>query len=133
MEKNNANKRQNEANGNGSCNTGQKQAKKPGTFTKNDPRINRNGRPKSFDQCRTLAQEIAHAVKENGLSTVETILQRWADSKDFIEANRFLEIAYGKVPDKIETTIDDKRTLHLHWPHERPDLATANGNGNERN
>lgn len=28
-------------------------------FTKNDPRINRNGRPKTFDKLRNLALEIA--------------------------------------------------------------------------
>ncbi len=40
--------------------------KKSGRFTKGDPRINRNGRPKSFDALRALAQEIAHEVENDG-------------------------------------------------------------------
>lgn len=36
--------------------------RKQGTFVKSDPRINRKGRPKSFDGLRALAQEIAHEV-----------------------------------------------------------------------
>ena len=39
-------------------------------FVKGDPRINRKGRPKSFDALRSLAQEIAHEAakksKEQG-------------------------------------------------------------------
>ena len=41
--------------------------RKPGgKFVKGDPRINRNGRPKSFDALRALAQEIAHEVENDG-------------------------------------------------------------------
>ena len=37
-----------------------------GPFRKGDPRINRKGRPKSFDQLRSLAQEIAHEAAKQG-------------------------------------------------------------------
>ena len=90
------------------------------------------GRPKSLDQLRARAQEIAHQLSKSDLTKSDDILQDWADSKDVRKQELFMWYAYGKPPDKIETTIDDKRTLHLHWPHERPDLAT-NGNGNQRN
>jgi len=109
-------------------NTAPKQHKAPGKpFTKNDPRINRNGRPKSFDQCRTLAQQIAHEVvvrSRDGLeiTTAEAILRQWANSPEPMLQNKFMEIAFGKVPDKLETIIDDKRTLTLYYDHERPEV-----------
>jgi len=43
-----------------------------GHFTKGDPRINRNGRPKSFDGLRTLARQIA-------LEFVAAAIRRWVD------------------------------------------------------
>jgi hypothetical protein len=84
-------------------------------FTKGDPRINRNGRPKSFDAARTLAQEIAHEValskdKEpiiidgHKATVTEMILRAWAQSKDPRLQMYFFEIAYGKVPIKAEVT-----------------------------
>ena len=61
-------------------------------FVKGDPRINRKGRPKSFDALRALAQEIAHeeAISDgqpiiiNGkiVTVTEAILRKWAASKD---------------------------------------------------
>jgi hypothetical protein len=81
-------------------------------FAKGDPRINRKGRPKSFDALRSLAKMIADEparapdgsvlIKEGkGISTVEAILRRMATNKDPREHQKFLEIAYGKVPDEL--------------------------------
>ena len=40
----------------------------------------------------------------------------------------FVEIAYGKVPDKLETNpLENKTTLILHYAHERPDLLQSGG------
>ena len=62
-------------------------------FVKGDPRINRKGRPKSFDALRSLAQEIAHEAakqsKEQGggpvvidghvVTVTEAIMRQWFD------------------------------------------------------
>lgn len=92
--------------------------RKPGTFKKNDPRINRNGRPKSFDALRALAQEIAHEKAKAGGNTVvidghsvtvtEAILRQWAQSKNPVLQQRFIEVAFGRVPQAIDITSDGK-------------------------
>ena len=81
-------------------------------FVKGDPRINRKGRPKSFDALRELAQEISHEIAKSGseeivigghkVTVAEAILRGWASSKNPILAKGFLEIAFGKVPDIIQ-------------------------------
>lgn len=83
-------------------------------FKKGDPRINRNGRPKTFDAARELAQAIAHEVAQaNGadvviekhkVTVIEAILRKWASSKDPRLQMAFVEYAYGKPPTKTELT-----------------------------
>lgn len=92
-------------------NTDEKQ-KIPGRFTKGDPRINRNGRPRSFDKLRSLAQEISHEIaKHDGrdliidghkVTVAEAILRRWAQSKDPRLQMKFIEVAFGNAPNKTE-------------------------------
>jgi hypothetical protein len=111
------------SNGNGqSSNTGPKQDKKPGTFTKGDPRINRLGRPKSFDQIRELAQHIAHEeiTDKTGrtLTRADAILRIWSGSKEPSLQKAFMEYAFGKVPDKLEGVTFPQQTLVLHYDHE---------------
>jgi hypothetical protein len=96
-------------------------------FVKGDRRINRNGRPKSFDQFRELAQAIGHekvADKDGKLMTrVEAILRGWTTSKQPVLQLAFIAYCYGKPPEKLETTgLEHKTRLVLHWGHERPDL-----------
>ena len=78
-------------------------------FVKGDPRINRKGRPKSFDALRSLAQEIAHEAAKRGdgqvvvvdghvVTVTEAIMRSWAASKDARLQQKFIEIAYGQVP-----------------------------------
>mgnify|MGYP001616783427 FL=1 len=78
---------------------------KPGTFQKGDKRINRKGRPRSFDGLRELAQQIAHEavmIGDHKFTVTEAILRQWAQSKNPQLQKGFLEIAFGKVPDNME-------------------------------
>ncbi len=75
-------------------------------FTKGDPRINRNGRPRNFSGLRELAQTIANEtalidgqpIEINGqtVTVIEAILRTWASSKNPMLQKAFVEIAYGK-------------------------------------
>ena len=91
-------------------------------FTKGDPRINRNGRPKSFDQLRALAQEIAHEVAKdktghevtvNGkrATVAEMILRQMAT--DPKRQQQFIEVAFGKVPQPVEHTGADGDVIRV--------------------
>jgi hypothetical protein len=75
-------------------------------FKKGDKRINRLGRPKSFDQLRKLAQSIATEVVETKqgekITVVDAIMRTWAKSKDPRLVQAFIAYAYGKPPDIIQ-------------------------------
>lgn len=99
------------------------QNRKPGTFKPGDPRINRKGRPKSFDALRSLAQQIAHetvpgkdgaplVIEGHVVTVAEAILRGWASSKNQNMQKAFVELAFGKVPDSIEATGDIKIAVH---------------------
>jgi len=89
-----------------------------------DSRRNLNGRPKSFNQFRELAQAIAHKTipdkDGNEISVGEAILRTWAKSKEPQLQRAFIEYAFGKVPDKILADgLENKTTLILHYGHEK--------------
>jgi hypothetical protein len=110
-------------------NTGEN--RKPGTFTKNDPRINRKGRPRSFDAWRALAVELVGepALKADdklilikipklldGKPVVDeqgnpVMIDHYATNAEMIarswlkDAKRqqsLIEAAFGKVPDELK-------------------------------
>ncbi len=87
-------------------------------WKKGDPRINRNGRPKSFDAAQELARAIAHEPAQKGsgdqrqpviidghkATNVEVILRLWASSGDFRKQQAFMEYAFGKIPTRNEVS-----------------------------
>jgi hypothetical protein len=94
-------------------------------FAKGDVRINRKGRPLHFDAFRKLAQQISHeeVTLSNGrkMSVIEALLRSRVRSKEPALQIKFLEIAFGKVPDRVETIgLENNPTLILHYAHEMP-------------
>ena len=76
-------------------------------FQKGDARINRKGRPKSFDGLRALTQMILHEkVKSKDgsivMSRLEIILREMAASKDPRQKQWLVEVGFGKVPQKVD-------------------------------
>jgi hypothetical protein len=100
-------------------------------FVKGDVRINRSGRPRGFDEMRKMALRIAceMVTLQNGrrMSVIEALLRSWVCSKEPALQIKFMEIAFGKVPDAETTGLENRPTLILHYAHERPDLLQSGG------
>ena len=73
-------------------------------FAKGDPRINRNGRPKGFDEVRALAIEIANEkiTKASKYTRLEKMLMDMSNSRNPADRKLFLAYAYGQPPTKVE-------------------------------
>ena len=83
-------------------------------FKKGDPRINRNGRPKSFDALRKLMQEQAGEIALDGngnpitdkngrpRTNAEMFVEAWM--KDRKQRKSFAEFAWGKPKEEIDIT-----------------------------
>lgn len=96
--------------------------RQPGTFTKGDPRINRKGRPRSFEAWRKLAKAIlsevaidnkGETVVINGhiATNIEQIARSWLKNPKLQPA--LVEAAYGKVPQPIEHTGADGGAINV--------------------
>jgi hypothetical protein len=89
-----------------------------------DPKRYLGGRPKSFDQFRALAQQVANEelTLPDGekITVAEALLRECAKSREPALIKTFFEYAFGKVPDKIEgLPLKPQTTLILHYGHER--------------
>jgi hypothetical protein len=110
-----------------STNTGKN--RKPGTFVPGDPRINRKGRPKSFDQLRSLAISLANEpIKDREgnpiildghvVTAVEAVLRDMMRDKK--QRKEFLEIAFGKVPENIDITSGGEKIIRVIYEDKEP-------------
>jgi len=95
-------------------NTSENSTEKPkrkGQFQKGDPRINRNGRPKTADELRSLSVSILHEIAVDGqgnpiiimaaggsqhkATNMEMVMRRWL--KDPKRDYLLIERAFGKL------------------------------------
>jgi hypothetical protein len=85
-----------------------------------------------FDEMRKMVQRIAceKVIDERGvpMTCAEAVLRSWARSEEPALLRAFVEYAYGKVPDKLETNpLENKTTLILHYGHEQKNEMISAG------
>jgi hypothetical protein len=103
-------------------------------FVKGDPRINSKGRPKSFDALRALAQSIGAEVArdENGNQRIveghiATQAERALRLLIATKPEKFLEFAYGKVPQPVELGGSEGGPIVIKVVYDDPPPPTDNG------
>jgi len=72
-------------------------------FTADDPRINRNGRPRDYEELRKLVRKVGYeevVVNEDGttMTMIESIVRDWMTSKSFRKQLAAIQYGFGKVP-----------------------------------
>ncbi len=96
---------------------GYKMPPKNGQFTKNDPRINRNGRPKKLDILREIFEKKGNEDIDNFMlpntSCIEAIAHDWLNSSDYRKQRAALEIIFGKLDQESEKESEEN-------PQEKP-------------
>jgi hypothetical protein len=99
-------------------------------FKRGDVRINRRGRPKTFEELRRTADMIASEMVPgpNGemISRGELLLRNWLRSKNPLLQRSFVEYWVGRPPDIVELEqLYPKTHLVLHYGHEMPSALRA--------
>jgi len=79
-------------------------------FTKNDPRINREGRPKKLPELEVIIAEVLSKEKDGKTAVQQVIeaLEAKAKKGDARAIELLLNRAYGKIPEKLDLTTNGK-------------------------
>jgi hypothetical protein len=94
-------------------------------FVKGDKRINRKGRPKSFDALRKLAIKIAgEEADQEEVTRVVKLLRDMARSDNPADRALFLAYAYGKPKEQVEHSGEVATKVVIEYANDN-DQATA--------
>ncbi len=93
-----------------------------------DPRRNTKGAHKSFDDARALVQQLGNEIitSKDGsisMSRFQMIFKDWLSSGNFQKQKAAIELAFGKVPDKVELGGKDGGPVILHVIYDKKNNA----------
>ena len=96
-------------------------------FVKGDKRINRLGRPKSFDALRKLAQRIAAEELDSAdgetITRIEALLRVLSSSRNPHDRKTFLEYAYGKPKEQVDIAGSEGLKVIIEYANRDDKLA----------